>query len=160
MKKELTLEYWIERAKADYARDDYESDEEYEEAIQNAAERDLVDTEEETEAAEKEHVWDLAKDLLYDAGLYCCGRSEKSRSTYFGRGTDSDGCERIRLSDHSVAYACSDCAVCIEIGDGSPDADVIISDRADDAEIEQAIAKAVSLFETRCPEESEEDDED
>jgi len=158
MKQELTLAYWIERAREDFAgeREEYDSKEAFEEMILAFAQQDLERVEKETEKEEKEHVWDRAKELLYDAGFYCCGCSNKSRSTYFGRGTDSDGYERIRLSNHSVAHTCSDCAVMIEIGSGSPDASVIIGEKADDAEIENAIARAVELFDSRCPEEDEE----
>lgn len=109
--------------------------------------------------AELDLVWDAAKNALSDAGLWVCGTSNKSRSTYFGRGSDSDGYQRIRLSNHAVAYACSDCAVCIEIGRGSPDADVTISDSADTAEVEKAISEAIKLFEARCPERDEEENE-
>jgi hypothetical protein len=152
MKTEQTKEYWIERAREDFAREDYDSDAEYESVIEEVAERDLAEAVAEAEKEAREHVWDYAKNLLHDAGLFCCGCSGKSASTYFGRGRDSDGRERIRLSDHAVAHACSDCAVCVEIGDGSPDADVTISETADDAEIETKITEALRLFAERCPE--------
>lgn len=96
-------------------------------------------------------------DALYAADLRPCGRSGKSRSVYYGRGTDSEGRERIRISDHAVAYACSDCAVCIGIGDGAPDDDVTVPIGATREEAEAAAAKALAFFAARCPETEEEE---
>ena len=127
------------------------------EAAEPAAweEHDRQREEERDEA--KAHVWKRIHERLYAAGLDCCGVSSKSRSRYYGRWEGAEGRERLRVSDHSIAYACSDCAVCIEVGTGSPDADVIIGETAENEEIDAAMAEAVALFDARCPEEEEEE---
>lgn len=122
----------------------------------------LADEAAEEERAEEDrrirrHVWERIDEQLRAAGLVCCGLSNKSASTYYGRDRDAEGEERIRVSDHAVAYRCSDCAVCIEVGYGSPDADVVIGETAEDAEIDNGVAMAVELFNGRCPETSEEE---
>jgi hypothetical protein len=132
------------------------TDDEIVEAAEPAAWEEHDRRREEELAESKARVWNRATDRLWAAGLVCCGVSAVSRSRYYGRDERADGRERIRLSDHSVAHACSDCAVCVEIGAGSPDADVVIGETADDAEIDEAISRAVELFGRRCPEEEEE----
>ena len=112
---------------------------------------------EEAIAEAKARVWERISEVLHDACLVCCGVSAKSRSRYYGRWDGADGRERIRVSDHAVAHACSDCAVCIEVGVGSPDADVTIGATADDEEIVASVATAVALFEKLCPEATDED---
>ena len=50
--------------------------------------------------------------LLSDLGLHLAGCSSKSASKYFAFFPGEDE-PRLRLSDHAVAYASSDCAVCL-----------------------------------------------
>jgi hypothetical protein len=61
---------------------------------------------------------DTAKLQLAEWGLCLVGKSEKSQSTYWSL-TEDDNAKRLRLSDHAVAHACSDCAVCV--GDSADD---------------------------------------
>jgi hypothetical protein len=104
--------------------------------------------------ANGDRVWRAIDAALASRGLVVCGLSGKSASRYYGRDRDDSGYDRIRVSDHSVAHACSDCAVCIEVGHGSPDADVIVELSLDDAAIERAIAEAVAIFQVRASGES------
>ena len=61
---------------------------------------------------------DAAKLQLAEWGLCLVGVSSKSASTYWAL-TEDDRAKRLRLSNHAVAHACSDCAVCV--GDSMDD---------------------------------------
>lgn len=61
---------------------------------------------------------DAAKLQLAEWGLCLVGVSSKSASTYWSL-TECDNDQRLRLSNHAVAHACSDCAVCV--GDSMDD---------------------------------------
>ena len=100
---------------------------------------------------------DFLTDRLYEVGFRCCGASNKSVSVYYAECRDERGYARIRISDHSVAHACSDCAVCIEIGDGSADADIIVASEATAAACYEAADQAIKLFRSKCPEEIDSD---
>lgn len=75
---------------------------------------------------------DHAERHLRALGLACCGRSSKSCSTYWSTSevVSLQRDKALRLSDHDVAYECSDCPVCVGV-EGCQDVDLVLRDGED-----------------------------
>lgn len=98
---------------------------------------------------------DECRRLLHRWGMYPVGCSQKSRSTYWATGPDSEAL--VRVSDHDIAYSCSTAPILVGV-EGMMEAHVILGRDGWQERLRAALAAEIERHELEGYEDTAEAD--
>ena len=112
-------------------------------------------SEKEVRKRARQGLFEIVREMLYDAGLRMVGSSSASEAEYYAVDRDDDERLRIRLASHDPVYPSSWPCICIHISSRPPqDSDYWINFDMKEDEIKEEVEKAIQELKKREQEDS------